>query len=40
MFAAKKCVVGLKQLFNQNKSIIYADFKFISFQLLKVLGPE
>ena len=40
MFAAKKCIHGLEKLFAQNKSIIYADFKFISFQLLKVLGPD
>ena len=40
MFAANKCVHGLEELFNQGKSIIYADFKFIAFQFVKALGTE
>ena len=38
MFAAKKCVNGLQELFNQGKSIIYADFKFVSMQIVKAMG--
>ena len=38
MFAAKKCVNGLEELFNQGKSITYAEFKFVSMQIVKALG--
>ena len=38
MFAAKKCINGLHELFNQGKSVIYADSKFVSMQMLKAMG--